>query len=91
VLQGIRVVGTGVFVAQPYIGTKLAEFAAEVIHLERRGGETFRRFAPHLTRGPRVHGCDTAEINKNKLSMGSIQAVTHLDHMGFRRADIWSQ
>jgi crotonobetainyl-CoA:carnitine CoA-transferase CaiB-like acyl-CoA transferase len=69
-LEGIRVVGTGVFVAQPYIGTKLAEFGAEVIHVERPGGETFRLFAPHLTRGPRPHGCDTAEINKNKLSIG---------------------
>jgi len=69
-LEGIRAVGTGVFVAQPYIGTKLAEFGAEVIHVERPGGETFRRVAPHLTRGLRPHGCDTAEINKNKLSMG---------------------
>ena len=34
-LEGIRVVGTGTFVAQPYIGTKLAEFGAEVIHMER--------------------------------------------------------
>ena len=51
-LEGIRVVGTGVFVAQPYIGTKLAEFGAEVIHVERPGGETFRAFAPHLTRDP---------------------------------------
>src|SRR5208283_465366 len=29
-LEGVRAVGTGVFVAQPYIGTKLAEFGAEV-------------------------------------------------------------
>jgi len=69
-LEGVRVVGTGVFVAQPYIGTKMAEFGAEVIHVERPGGETFRHLAPHLMRGPRPHGCDTAEINKNKLSMG---------------------
>ena len=33
-LAGIRAVGTGVLIAQPYIGTKLAEFGAEVIHLE---------------------------------------------------------
>ena len=41
-LAGIRVVSTGVLVAQPYIGTKLAEFGAEVIHVERPGGDTFR-------------------------------------------------
>ena len=59
-----------VFVAQPYIGTKLAEFGAEVIHVERPGGDTFRFTAPHLTRGPRPHGCDEAEVIKNKLSLG---------------------
>jgi len=69
-LEGIRAVGTGVFVAQPYIGTKLAEFGAEVIHVERPGGDTFRITAPFLTRGPRPHGCDEAEVFKNKLSLG---------------------
>ena len=29
-LAGIRVVGTGILIAQPFIGTKLAEFGAEV-------------------------------------------------------------
>src|SRR5438309_2349522 len=69
-LEGIRVVGTGCLVAQPYIGTKLAEFGAEVIHVERPGGDVFRFTAPQLTRGPRPHGCDEAEVTKNKLSMG---------------------
>jgi crotonobetainyl-CoA:carnitine CoA-transferase CaiB-like acyl-CoA transferase len=69
-LEGIRVVSTGVLIAQPYIGTKLGEFGAEVIHVERPGGDTFRFTAPLLTRGPRVHGCDEAEVAKNKLSMG---------------------
>ena len=69
-LEGIRAVGTGVLIAQPYIGTKLAEFGAEVIHVERHGGDTFRSTAPLLTRGPREHGADEAEVAKNKLSMG---------------------
>ena len=69
-LEGIRAVGTGVLVAQPYIGTKLAEFGAEVIHVERPGGDTFRITAPFLTRGPRPNGSDEAEVAKNKLSMG---------------------
>lgn len=38
--------------------------------MERPGGDTFRWTAPLLTRGPRVHGCDEAEVTKNKLSMG---------------------
>jgi hypothetical protein len=37
-LEGIRAVGTGVLVAQPYIGTKLAEFGAEVIHVASAPG-----------------------------------------------------
>jgi len=69
-LEGIRVVGTGQLVAQPFIGTKLAEFGAEVIHVERPGGDVFRFTAPQLTRGPRLHGCDEAEVTKNKLSLG---------------------
>src|SRR4051812_38836998 len=69
-LEGIRVVGTGTFVAQPYIGTKLAEFGAEVIHVERHGGDTFRFTAPLITRGERPHGADEAEVAKNKLSLG---------------------
>jgi crotonobetainyl-CoA:carnitine CoA-transferase CaiB-like acyl-CoA transferase len=69
-LAGIRVVGTGIIVAQPYIGTKLAEFGAEVMHVERPGGDPYRGMAPLLTRGPREHSCDEAEITKNKLSMG---------------------
>jgi crotonobetainyl-CoA:carnitine CoA-transferase CaiB-like acyl-CoA transferase len=69
-LEGIRAVGTGVLIAQPFIGTKLAEFGAEVIHVERPGGDTFRSTAPLLTRGPREHGCDEADVAKNKLSLG---------------------
>ena len=66
----LRAVGTGVLIAQPYIGTKLAEFGAEVIQLERAGGDPFRTTAPLLTRGPRPHGADEADVAKNKLSMG---------------------
>jgi crotonobetainyl-CoA:carnitine CoA-transferase CaiB-like acyl-CoA transferase len=69
-LEGIRAVSTGVLIAQPFIGTKLGEFGAEVIHCERPGGDTFRYTAPLLTRGPREHGCDEADVAKNKLSMG---------------------
>src|SRR4051794_39893663 len=69
-LAGIRVVGTGQLVAQPFAGTKLAEFGAEVIHVEKPGGDVFRFTASQLTRGPRAHGWDEAEVTKNKLSMG---------------------
>ena len=69
-LEGVRAVGTGQLIAQPYIGTKLAEFGAEVVHVEKPGGDVFRFTAPQLLRGPRPHGGDEAEVTKNKLSMG---------------------
>ena len=72
-LEGIRAVGTGVLVAQPYIGTKLAEFGAEVIHVERPdGGDTFRSTAPFLTRGPRLHGC-TNISNRRLVSIAAVE------------------
>jgi crotonobetainyl-CoA:carnitine CoA-transferase CaiB-like acyl-CoA transferase len=46
-LEGIRVVGTGQLIAQPYIGTKLAKFGAEVIPVKRPAGDVSRITAPH--------------------------------------------
>ena len=93
-LEGIRVVSTGVLIAQPYIGTKLGEFGAEVIHVERPGGDTFRLTAPFLNRGPRVHGCDEAEVGKNKLSLGldlkNTRAIELLMAL-WKISDVWME
>ena len=84
-LEGIRVVGTGVLVAQPYIGTKLAEFGAEVIHIERPGGDIFRFTAPQITRGPRPHGADSTDIGLGDQHAGA-------DHTNaLERAEAWHQ
>src|SRR5215467_3118994 len=91
-LEGIRAVGTGQLIAQPYIGTKLAEFGAEVIHVEKPGGDVFRFTAPQLTRGPRPHGCDDAEVTKNKLSLGldlKQGRVLELLMAVWRISDVW--
>ncbi|MBN2515572.1 MAG: CoA transferase [Deltaproteobacteria bacterium] len=69
-LAGIRVVSTGIVIAQPWTGTKMAMFGAEVIHVERPGGDIHRRTAPNLVRGKRVHGCDWANEAVCRLSMG---------------------
>jgi crotonobetainyl-CoA:carnitine CoA-transferase CaiB-like acyl-CoA transferase len=93
-LEGIRVVGTGQLVAQPFIGTKLAEFGAEVIHVERPGGDVFRFTAPQLTRGPRPHGCDEAEVTKNKLSLGlDLKQVRGLELLMalWKISDVWME
>jgi crotonobetainyl-CoA:carnitine CoA-transferase CaiB-like acyl-CoA transferase len=69
-LQGIRAVSSGIVIAQPYVGTKLAQFGAEVIHVERPGGDIHRGTAPKLTRGKRPHGCDWANEAVCRLSLG---------------------
>jgi len=93
-LEGVRVVGTGIIIAQPYIGTKMAEFGAEVIHVERPGGDTYRRTAPLLKRGPREHSCDVAEIFKCKLSMGlDIKSKKGLELLMalWKISDVWME
>ena len=93
-LEGLRVISSGIVVAQPFIGTKLAEFGAEVIHVERPGGDTFRWVGPFLTRGPRNHGCDKAEILKNKLSLGlDFKHARALDLMMalWKISDVWME
>src|SRR5678815_273763 len=87
-------VGTGVLIAQPYIGTKLAEFGAEVIHVERAGGDTFRTTAPFITRGPRPHGADEAEVAKNMLSMGlDLERVKGVELLMalWKISDVWME
>jgi len=69
-LQGIRVVSSGIVIAQPFAATKMAMFGAEVIHVERPGGDIHRRTGPHLTRGKRNHGCDWSHEAVNRLSFG---------------------
>ena len=45
-LQGIRVVEVGHYIAGPYCGQLLADMGAEVIKVERPGGEASREFGP---------------------------------------------
>lgn len=51
-LSGMRVLMTGSIVAAPFAASILAEFGAEVIHVERPGvGDPYRSQAPVLTHG----------------------------------------
>ena len=52
------------------MATKMADFGAETIHVERPGGDPYRIIPPLMTRGSREHSCDAAEITKSKLSLG---------------------
>ena len=45
--SGMRVLSAGSLVAMPHAGAMLADFGAEVIHIERPGvGDTFRVLSP---------------------------------------------
>ncbi|SFO38924.1 formyl-CoA transferase [Roseovarius lutimaris] len=45
-LEGIRVLELGELLAGPFVGTLLGEFGAEVIKVERPGGDVLRKFGP---------------------------------------------
>jgi len=63
VLEGVRVLDFGRYIAGPYCATLLAEFGAEVIRVEKRGGSEDRFVAPVGAGG---EGALFLQINRNK-------------------------
>lgn len=71
-LQGIRVLSTGSIIAMPHAANMMADFGAEVIHVERpQYGDTYRTLAPFV-RGPddKSVGASWAQDARNRLSLG---------------------
>ncbi len=66
VLDGIRVLDFGRYVAGPYCATLLADFGADVIRIDRRGGSEDRGIAPVTDEG---EGALFLQINRNKRSI----------------------
>ncbi|PYO53521.1 MAG: CoA transferase, partial [Candidatus Rokuibacteriota bacterium] len=66
VLAGIRVLDFGRYIAGPYCAALLAEYGAEVIRVERRGGAEDRSVAPLAPAGD---GALFLQMNRNKLSL----------------------
>jgi crotonobetainyl-CoA:carnitine CoA-transferase CaiB-like acyl-CoA transferase len=66
VLDGVRVLDFGRYIAGPYCAALLAEHGAEVIRIERRGGSEDRFVAPLGAHGA---GALFLQMNRNKLSM----------------------
>lgn len=67
--SGLRVISAGSLVAMPHAGAMLADFGAEVIHIERPGfGDTFRGLAPFSEEDPRL-STSWAQEGRNRLSM----------------------
>jgi crotonobetainyl-CoA:carnitine CoA-transferase CaiB-like acyl-CoA transferase len=66
VLEGIRVLDFGRYIAGPYCATLLAEYGAEVIRIEKRDGSEDRFQAPVAETG---EGALFLQINRNKLGL----------------------
>jgi crotonobetainyl-CoA:carnitine CoA-transferase CaiB-like acyl-CoA transferase len=66
VLEGIRVLDFGRYIAGPYCAAMLAEHGAEVIRIEKREGSEDRYVAPVAETG---EGALFLQMNRNKLCM----------------------
>ena len=74
VLEGIRVLDFGRYIAGPFCAALLADLGAEVIRIERLGGGEDRPFIP-VGAGPGGGGAMFLAMNRNKLGMTLDPAV----------------
>jgi len=69
-LAGVRVIGAGSIVAMPHAANMLADFGAEVIHIERPGvGDTFRGLGPFAVHEGSKVSTSWAQDARNRLSL----------------------
>ncbi|MFJ4291783.1 CaiB/BaiF CoA transferase family protein [Cupriavidus sp. NPDC089707] len=66
VLEGIRVLDFGRFIAGPFCAALLADFGADVIRIDRIGGSEDRFVAPVTSEG---EGAFFLQVNRNKRSI----------------------
>ncbi|MDE0705293.1 MAG: CoA transferase [Rhodospirillaceae bacterium] len=71
VLDGIRVLDFGRYIAGPYVGALLADFGADVIRVEKRSGSEDRFVLPVTMRadGQPGEGAMFLQMNRNKRSI----------------------
>ncbi|MDD4600009.1 Bile acid-CoA transferase [bioreactor metagenome] len=70
-LAGVRVISAGSIVAMPHAANMLADFGAEVIHIERPdSGDTFRGLGPFAEYNGKKVSTSWAQDARNRLSMG---------------------
>ena len=74
VLEGIRVLDFGRYIAGPFCAALLGDLGAEVIRIERIGGGEDRGMIP-VGAGPRGGGAMFLAMNRNKLGMTLNPAV----------------
>src|SRR6516225_442300 len=74
VLEGVRVLDFGRYIAGPFCAALLGDLGAEVIRIERLAGGEDRPFIP-VGAGPEVGGAMFLAMNRNKLGMTLDPAV----------------
>lgn len=88
VLQGIRVLDLGRFIAGPYCAALLADYGADVIRVDRVGGAEDRTILPVSENG---EGAQFLQVNRNKRSITleiDTDAGKRVLHDLVRRADV---
>ncbi len=68
-LQGVRIVSSGILIAQPFAAHMAALWGAEVIHVERPGGDTYRYSPPFIEKDGRSVNTWWAQDRRNMLSI----------------------
>lgn len=75
---GMRVIDSGSLIAMPYCGTLLADFGAEVIHIERPGvGDAMRGLGPFAVVNGKTVSAAWVQDGRNKLSMSLELNLNH--------------
>lgn len=88
VLQGIRVLDLGRFIAGPYCAALLADYGADVIRVDRVGGAEDRYILPVSDNG---EGAQFLQVNRNKRSIAleiDTEDGKRVLHDLVRRADV---
>lgn len=68
-LSGVRIVSSGILIAQPFAAYMAALWGAEVIHVERPGGDTYRYSPPFIEKRGRRVNTWWAQDRRNVLSI----------------------
>ncbi len=68
-LQGVRIVSSGILIAQPFAAHMAALWGAEVIHVERPGGDTYRYSPPFIEVSGKKVNTWWAQDRRNMLSI----------------------
>ena len=80
-LNGIKVIEMGQLLAGPFVGSRLADFGAEVIKVETPGsGDPMREWGHHRYKGKSLWWPTLA---RNKKSSGSIEFFASLPYIFF--------